>query len=194
MSKSPLPDFVEKLNPLATEGPHCFSGTPCDKNHTFQLQSISDSVPGPSALQIIYCNLLRRVITCKEDKIVCPDNKKTIVTCNWAISDIKFEPFQITVFNDPRPSDRLQATLSRVCLNMKLDTESRVTQLGYGKYGKKPASDEVLSRIDIVKVFENTREKGVSDMCHGIMSIELQDFKTERKKWREFERKDQYGG
>ena len=125
---------------------------------------------------------------------MCPDNEKTIVTCNWAISDIKFEPFQIRVFNDPRPSNCLQATLSRVCLNMKQDTESRVTELGYGGYGKKPASDQVLSRIDIVKVFENSREKGVGDMCHAIMSIKMQDFKTERKKWRKFERKDQYGG
>lgn len=189
-----MSNSVEKLKPLASNKPHCFSGTPCDKNHTFQLQSLSDSVREPSALQIIYCNLLRRVVTCKEDEVVCPDNEKTIATCNWAISDIKFQPFQIRVFNDPSPLNSLQATLSRVCLNMKQDTESRVTELGHGGYGKKPASGQVLSRIDIVKVFENSREKGVSDMCYAIMSIKMQDFKTEKKQWRSFERKDQYGG
>jgi hypothetical protein len=189
-----MPNSVEKPETLASNKPHCFSGTPCEKNHTFQLQSLSDSVPEPSVLQIIYCNLLRRVITCKEVEVVCPDNEKTIATCNWAIRDIKFGPFQIRVFNDPSPLNSLQATLSRVCLNMKQDTESRLTELGYGGYGKKPASDQVLSRIDIVKVFENSREKGLSDMCYAIMSIKMEYFKTEEKQWRNFERKDQYGG
>lgn len=63
-----------------------------------------------------------------------------------------------------------------------------------GGYYKKPALDQVLSRIGIVKVFEDSRDKGVSDMCYAIMSIRMQDFKTERKQWRNFERKNQYGG
>jgi hypothetical protein len=79
-------------------------------------------------------------------------------------------------------------------MNMKQDTESRVKELGHGGYSKKPALDQVLSRIDIVKVFEDSRDKGVSDMCYAIMSIRMQDFKTERKQWRNFERKNQYGG
>ena len=125
---------------------------------------------------------------------MCPDNGKTIATCNWAISDIKFEPFQIRVFNDPSPLNCLQATLSLVCMNMKQDTESRVKELEHGGYSKKPTSDQVLSRIDIVKVFEDSRQRGISGMCYAIMSIRMQDLKTERKQWGNFERKNRYGG
>lgn len=54
---------------------------------------------------------------------------------------------------------------------MRVLCQHRGIELEYGGYSKKPASDQVLSRIDIVEVFENSREKDVKIICVMLLCL-----------------------
>jgi hypothetical protein len=74
-------------------------------------------------------------------------------------------------FNDPKPTNALDATLADICSAMELNTTNRSKRLSYDKLSL--ASKEVLSSHDILNAYKTLVDKDVDDMCRGIKFIRI---------------------
>ncbi|KAM3496943.1 hypothetical protein MY10362_009688 [Beauveria mimosiformis] len=114
-----------------------------------------------------------------------PNRERTIISASGKLWHVEWEDFSMNIFNDPKPTNALQATLSMVLADMISYTARKSQSLEYGKFA--PDSREVFSRRDIQSTFLPARTLDVEGICQQIKSIRILDFIKERNEYEEDE-------
>ncbi len=158
---------------------------PCDKHPHMLNWMGGDAALDEVHYREICLGILRQAKHIKEPRI--PDRKKTIISATGKLFHVEWTDFAMTVFNNPKPTNGLQATLALILSDMESYTDLKDFHLGYSKLSV-ATSELVFSRRDIISTFPRARSLDFDGICDEIRSIRLLDFRVERDEQTEDEK------